>query len=330
MKNRCRYDESGHNHFVFASPCLFFGGLLILFFSQQLQAMSFFNNENALEIEKVSNNVFAVVGKRGPMTKKDLGTNATFGFILHDNGVIVVDPGASYLGAKRIYHKIRKITDKPITHVINTGSGSHRWLGNAFYKKSNVNIIASNAAVIHQKKIENNLLTQLSSLLTEDGMKGTTPLYADITFDFKKTLSIGKRRIELIQVGPAYAPGDTLVWLPDQKILFSGDVISVDRLPAIAASSNTTRWLEVFNTIEALEPEKIIPGHGNVSNLQKAKKSTKDYIVDLRKGVRKLLQNEGELDEVSKIDQSKYKDNIGFSMLSGRNAHQVFQELEWE
>lgn len=293
-------------------------------------AFSFFKNENKLDVEKVSDNVYALVGKRGPMTENDLGTNATFGFIIYDKGVVLIDPGASYQGAKRIHKKITKITDKPITHVINTGSEDHRWLGNSYFKKFGATIIAASTAVADQKERSNDLLTRLGFLLKEKGAQNTNAVYADQTFDDKLTLNLGKETIELIYVGPAYTPGDILVWLPDQKILFTGDVVSVERLPAVGPMSNTTHWLQAFDKIKALAPAKIIPGHGSVTTQNDAVAGTQNYLLDLRKGVRALIENGDGLEAVSKVDQSKYKNVTGFDMLSGRNAHQVFQELEWE
>jgi len=304
--------------------------IIVLFFMQNISAFSLFKDENELIIEKVSDNVFALVGKRGPMTEKDLGTNATFGFVIHDSGVIVIDPGASYLGAERIHKKIAEVTEKPITHVINTGSEDHRWLGNGYFQKLGTDIIAAQPAVKHQKERTNDLLTRLGFLLKEQSTKDTTAVYASQTFEKTLNLEIGGQKLELSHVGPAYTPGDTLVWLPNQKILFSGDVISVERLPAIGSMSNTTQWLAVFNKIETLKPTKIIPGHGSATTYSQAVSETKIYLEDLRLGVRTLIENGGGLESVSKINQSKYKNITGFDMLSGRNAHQVFQELEWE
>ncbi len=304
--------------------------VLLIFSINSVFAFSFFKDENALELQKVSDNVYALVGKRGPMTEKDLGTNATFGFIIHDKGVIVIDPGASYLGAERIHKKIAKISDKPVTHVINTGSEDHRWLGNGYFKKLGATIIASQTAVEDQKARTNDLLTRLDFLLKEKGTRFTEPVYADRAFEDTLSLNIGGQKLQLISVGPAYTPGDILVWLPQEKILFSGDAVCVERLPAVGPMSNTAHWLEVFDTMEKLHPKVIVPGHGSVTTYAQAVKETKNYLQDLRNGVRKLIDNGGGLESVSKVDQSKYKNVIGYEMLSGRNAHQVFQELEWE
>lgn len=87
-----------------------------------------------LEVQKVSENIYALVGQRGPMSKWNFGTNATFGVVITKEGVVLIDPGASDHAAKYIHKTINKITDKPIVLVINTGSEDLRWLGNAYFK----------------------------------------------------------------------------------------------------------------------------------------------------------------------------------------------------
>ena len=287
-------------------------------------------DENTLEVQQVSHNVYALVGKRGPMTEEDLGTNATFGIVVTQSGVVLIDPGASFKGAQRIHAAIKTITGQPVKLVINTGSEDHRWLGNGYFKQQGARIIAANAAVANQKERANNLLNRLDFLLKEKGAAGTQDVYADETFDANKELVFGDTTLQLMVIGPAYTPGDTMVWLPKQHILFAGDVITVERIPAVGSMSKTARWIKAFEHIDAHKPTHIIPGHGHVTNLKQASADTLDYLLALRKGIAELIDNGGTLDEVSKVDQSRFKKLIGYEMLKGRNANQVFQELEWE
>lgn len=69
-------------------------------------------------------------------------------------------------------------------------------------------------------------------------------------------------------------PGDFYVWLPDKRIVFSGDFISTQRMLAVSQESNTAKWIEVFEDIEAHKPKYIVPGHGHVTNITKAKEDT--------------------------------------------------------
>jgi len=287
-------------------------------------------DENDLVVQPINKQVYALVGKLGPMSEKDLGTNATFGVIMTSASVILIDPGASFKGAQRIHEKIKEITDKPINYVINTGSEDQRWLGNGYFKKQGATIIALKAAVENQKERTNQLLTRLDILLKKDGAMGTESVYADQVFENEQTLDIDGTKVVLKHLGTAYTPGDIIVWLPDQKILFSGDIIIVERMPAIGPMSNTKSWIEAIQQIVAMQPEQIIPGHGHVTTIEKAQHDNLAYLEQLRAGVSALIEDGGGLEDVSKVDQSHFKKLIGFEMLKGRNANQVYQELEWQ
>lgn len=287
-------------------------------------------DENDLVIQPINKQVYALVGKLGPMSDDDLGTNATFGVIVTSASVIVIDPGASFKGAKRVHDKIKEITDKPVKYVINTGSEDQRWLGNGYFKQQGAKILALKAAVKNQQERVNELLTRLEVLLKKNGVAGTQPIYADQVFDKELTLTIDGTKIILRHLGTAYTPGDIIVWLPDQRILISGDIISVERMPAIGPMSNTKSWIEAIQQIVALQPRHIIPGHGHVTTVEQAQHGNLAYLQQLRKGVSALIENGGGLEDVSKVDQSDFKKLIGFEMLKGRNANQVYQELEWQ
>jgi len=287
-------------------------------------------DENAIEIQQVTEQVYALVGKRGPMTEKDLGTNATFGVIVTSSSVVLVDPGASFKGAKRLHDKIREITDKHVTHVINTGSEDQRWLGNGYFKQKGAQIIALKAAVEDQQARTNQMLTRLSFLLKESGAAGTDAVYADQVFEKEHTFNVGGIKIVLQYLGTAYTPGDIIVWLPENSVLFSGDIITVERMPAIGSMSNTSNWIDAIQQILTINPRYIVPGHGHVADINKVNQEILAYLVSLRKSVSAMIAEGGDLSEVSEIDQSAFKHLIGFEMLRGRNAHQVYQELEWQ
>src|SRR5512135_2956090 len=92
--------------------------------------------------EKVADNVYAIVGPLGQRSADNDGLNANFGFVVTPQGVILIDSGASRLGAEKIAAAVAKVTDKPVRWVINTGSQDHRWLGNDFFAGKSAEVIA--------------------------------------------------------------------------------------------------------------------------------------------------------------------------------------------
>lgn len=286
-----------------------------------------------IEIQKVTGDIYALVGQRGPMSRWNMGTNGTFGVIVTEAGVVLVDPGASLKAAEYIHTTIKKITDKPVVLVINTGSEDLRWLGNSYFKSRGARIITSRVALADQQSRETELLGRLDNLITLQFSAGTRAVFADETFEKEKNLSIGNTEIVLRYSGPSYMPGDFYVWLPEQKVVFTGDIVSTERMLAVARTSKTKSWINNFRTIEALNPEFVVPGHGHVSDIKKARADTLDYLVLLRKTVGDFLEKGGQAEDVSSLNKyplSPYERLIGYDMLMGRNALHVYMEMEWE
>ena len=285
---------------------------------------------DGLEIQKVTENVYAIVGAISQRSPENLANNATFGFIVTREGVVLIDSGGSFKGAQLIHQAIQKITDKPVVAVINTGGQDQRWLGNGYFKKQGARIIAAKAAVADQQKRVSNQLSSLDRLVGKQGMLGTHAVYADETFDTRLELNIGGVQLQLHNPGIAHTPGDTYVWLPKQKVIYSGDIVYVERMLSVSSVSKSKSWIQAFEAMAALQPVFVIPGHGHATDLKHSRADTYDYLVALRRGVTDLMERGLDLDAVSQIDQSKFSYLKFYDDLKGPNAHAVYQEMEWE
>ncbi len=298
-----------------------FLGLMILILSASLA--------QALEVQKINDHVYALVGEMKQRSASNLGNNATFGVVLTDAGIVLIDAGGSWKGAEQIEKTIRTFSDKPVKIVINTGGQDHRWLGNGYWKAKGAVTIASQAAVEDHKERASLQLSMLRNFLGNE-LEGTEPVFADTTFENEHDFEMGGIHFALRHIGQAHTPGDSFVWLKDQHILFSGDIIYVERLLGVMDHSNTKSWLKSFEAIAALAPKTIIPGHGHVTSLQQAKQQTYQYLVNLREKMREHIDNGGDMMDAGKIDQSAFSKLIQFEMLSGRNAVQTYSQMEWE
>jgi glyoxylase-like metal-dependent hydrolase (beta-lactamase superfamily II) len=283
-----------------------------------------------LKLQKVTEDVYAIVGELGNRTADNLGNNATFGFVVTPEGVVLIDSGGTSQGAKNIATLIKGVTDKPVVTVINTGGQDHRWLGNGYFKKRGAQIIASKKAVIDQKSRAQDQFILLGNLVGKEIIKNTDGVYADITFAEHFDFKTGDTIFEIHHSGQAHTPGDSFVWLPQKRVMFTGDIVYVERMLGVGAQSNSKSWISVFQTMAAYKPRHLIPGHGEATNLSRAKKETYDYLVDLRKSVADFIEQGGDLTDISSVDQSKYNYLMNYESISGRNAQQVFTELEWE
>ena len=285
---------------------------------------------DTLALQKVTDDVYAIVGELGNRTAENLGNNATFGFIVTRDGVVVIDAGGTYQGAQRLHAIIKRVTNQPVALVINTGGQDHRWLGNGYFKAQGAKIIASARAVQDQQARRQDQFFVLGNLVGDKGLAGTEAVYADTTFDKDKQIEIGGTRIEIHHAGPAHTPGDSFVWLPRQKVMFSGDIVYTERMLGVMAYSNSKSWLATYEAMAGYKPQVIVPGHGHPTTLAKANADTYAYLKFLRQSVAAFMQAGGDISEISKIDQSQFQYLKNYDVLAGRNAQRVFAEMEFE
>lgn len=324
---RSRYfSTSARGEGLYGAPWIRLGRALIFGFALAGNVYA----EGVLQTHKIAENVYALIGPLSNRDADNLGNNANFGVVVTEQGVVLIDSGGSYLGAEMIQTAIRSFTDRPVTVVINSGGQDHRWLGNGYFKEQGALIIANDKAVLDQKARAQDQLIALANLVGPQGLEGTKPVFADQTFADAKTLSLGETRIEIRHAGHAHTPGDSFVWLPDHKIVFTGDIVYMDRMLSIGPQSAHKSWISAFEALAALEPAVVIAGHGDPADLGKAKADSYEYLVFLRQAVIDFMQGGGGIEDVGAIDQSRFSYLENYDLLKGRNAQRVFEELEWE
>ncbi|MEO1948944.1 MBL fold metallo-hydrolase [Thioclava sp.] len=279
---------------------------------------------------EVAPNTYAIEGPFGQRDAENLGNNATFGLIVTDDGAVLVDAGGTYKGAAALDEVIGTLTDQPVKYVIDTGGQDHRWLGNGYWKEHGAEIITSEDALADQKARASLELTMLDALVGQEALAGTEPVYADTTFDESYTLTLGGREIEITHPGPAHTPGDSFVWLPAEKVMFTGDIVFVGRILGVLDMSSSSGWVEAFEAMAAYEPAHVVPGHGPATDLATATKDTYDYLTNLRSQMADYIDQGGDIIGSVNVDQSQFEYLEDFDTLAKRNAQAVFSQMEWE
>ena len=282
----------------------------------------------ALQPVQVAPNVYAVVGDLSGQTYENDGLNNNLGFVVSDAGVLVINTGPSARVARALHAAIRKITAQPVKWVVNVNSQNHYWHGNGYFKSQGATILASKEAERVMREMGAQQLAANKALLKEkaDGTVLTYP--TELTAD-KRELKLGKTSVQLLHFGPAHTPGDLVVWLPQQKILFAGDIVYTERLLAVLPIGNSANWVQAFDKLVALNPKTIVPGHGRPTTIEVARRDTRDYLSFLRAEAKRILDAGGSLqDAVEKVDQSRFRSLVNFDLLALRNMNQVFQEVE--
>jgi len=280
--------------------------------------------------KEVAPGVFVIVGDLAGQTYENEGQNANTGFIVTPDGVIAINTGASARVAKALHAAIQTKTDKPVKWAVNVNSQPHYWLGNDYFKSIGAKIIAHQEADRLMRESGAAQLERTTKTLKERA-RGTRLAYPDVRYSDKRTLILGGRSVEILHPGHAHTPGDSVVWLPREKVLFTGDVVYTERLLAVIPISNSGSWVSAFDRAIALGPTVVVPGHGGPTDITRAKKETRGYLVDMRAQVRKKQDDFMSLqDVVDTVDQSKYKYLANFDLLARRNVNQIYLEMERE
>jgi len=285
------------------------------------------------EVKQVTTNVYAIVGELDQRNPENQGLNNTTGFIITDGGVVLVGSGATSGSAKMLETAIKKVTGKPIKQVINIGVQDHHWMGNGYFLTQKILVTALARTVASQKLSVDEHREYLANTL------GGKP--ADFSADYanniidadEKDFTLDGTDFSLRYLGDAHFPGDVVLWLPKEKVVFAGDTVFNDRMLAVLPNHSKLRaWQATFKKMAELKPEHIIPGHGYPSDLATAQKNTGDYLDWLATEVGKSVTNMEDMgDAVKRLSNDHRFDYLKLSTtLHGRNIQQTYQQLETE
>lgn len=274
--------------------------------------------------------VFSAIGATAPPTYENAGHNNNLSFIVTDEGVVVINSGASDRLAAALHVEIRKVTDQPVVLVINENGQGHAMLGNGYWRDQGVDILA-HADAIAETRENGDFILQGMQGYNRDKAEGTRVEHANLSFDDEYVLTLGGVEIKVLHLGPAHDPGDVQVWIPDWEIMIAGDIAFHERMPPIFEHTCTSCWIETFEQgLEPLNPTYVIPGHGHPTNLAQVRRYTTDYLKDLRARIGAHIDAGGDLAGAYYVDQERWRNLDTFDELATKNAGRVFEEMEWE
>jgi glyoxylase-like metal-dependent hydrolase (beta-lactamase superfamily II) len=273
--------------------------------------------------------VWAAIGATAAPDYANAGHNNNLSFIITSEGVVVMNSGASYLLAKALHDEIRKVTRQPVKYVFNENAQGHAMLGNGYWLEQGATIIAHSAAADEFRQ-KGAATLQSTIRINKQQAEGTTVVLPTETFTEKRVLELGDTRIEALWLGAAHSHGDIVLWLPQQRLVISGDMAFHERLLPVFPDTDTGAWLETWARFEELAALYVIPGHGHPTNMAQVRRYTRDYLLFLRTSVQALLDEGEDLQAAYQIDQSGYSHLHTFKQLAAKNAGRVFEQMEFE
>lgn len=272
--------------------------------------------------------VWTATGATAPATYDNSGHNNNYTFIVTGEGVVVVNSG-SFLLAQALHKEIKDITDAPVVLVINENGQGHAMLGNRYWLDRGIAVLAHADAVTTMASSGGAALARLKRVVKEkaDGSQVALPTKS-LTDEY--VVDLGSKRIEVLWLGPSHSSGDVVVWLPDDRLVISGDMAFHERLLPIFEETDTRLWLESWERFEALDALYVVPGHGHPTNMAQVRMFTRDYLTFLRREVQTLIDDGDDLAAAYLIDQSEYAHLDTFEELASRNAGRLFEQMEFE
>ena len=214
-------------------------------------------------LQKISEHVYSYLGATNPAPANSFGANA--GVIVGQNAALVVDTLISAKEADRLLTDIRKVTDKPIKYVVNTHYHLDHSFGNGQFAKLGATFIAQDSARDDFAKAEAALAHPESYGLTRADLEGTTLRAPDITFSNALTIDLGGTVVQLVSYGHTHTDDSIVVLVPREKVLFTGDILFSHYHPYLA-EGDLAQWGLALYELGQLPVEKIIPGHGPLSD----------------------------------------------------------------
>src|SRR5438874_1790909 len=240
--------------------------------------------DKTISFDKLSDNAYAYTAEGDPNT----------GIIVGDNAVQVADTQATPVMAQDVIRRIREVTDQPIRYVVLTHYHAVRVLGASAYGAQEV-IASQDTYDLIVERGEADMKSEIERFprlfRAVESVPGLT--WPTLTFKGEMTLWLGKLQVKIMQLGRGHTKGDTVVWLPQEKILFSGDLVEYEATP-YAGDAYFNDWPRTLDAVAALQPAKLVPGRGaslqTPEQVQAGLSATRGFLSDLFASIKQGAQ----------------------------------------
>ncbi|NQZ54691.1 MAG: quinoprotein relay system zinc metallohydrolase 2 [Piscirickettsiaceae bacterium] len=283
-------------------------------------------------IKEVTSGIYYHQGVHEDPSEKNIGAIANVGFIIGDRCVAVIDSGGSYIEGTQLRKAIKEKTDLPICYVINTHVHPDHVFGNAAFKDDKPEFIGHEnlpaALAARQPFFERVFKETLGTAYK--GVEFIAPTMT-VRTNNPVTIDLGNRQLVMTAYPTSHTNHDLTVFDNNTKTLWTGDILFIDRIPAMDGSING--WLSTMEQLQTLDIDFIVPGHGIASNdkWQQGLANQLRYFNILRDGIRDIIADFGTIDQASTQVGLEEKSNWElFDQYHRRNVTASFVQLEWE
>ena len=258
------------------------------------------------------------------------------GVIIGDDSVMIIEAQATPKLANKVIEKVREVTDKPISHLVLTHYHAVRVLGASAYNAKQ--IIMSEMArsmVVERGQEDWDSEFQRFPRLFQGHESITGLTYPTTTFKNKMTVYLGKRQVNLMFLGRAHTAGDIVIHVPDQNVMFTGDIVEY-KSACYCGDGHFNDWGNTLNAIKQFNVQAIAPGRGDAivgtQMVNEAIECTRDFVSNTYQPAAQVAARGGTLkeawDEVRKICDPKFSDFAIYEHCLPFNVARAYDEAQ--